>query len=225
MSVSTIDTSLYDDVNRLAVDTPWAHTLVADYANYGIAVFAVLVVLAWWWSRRAGDPRAAVALVVAVAVAVLVAVALNQPLGDWVARPRPFVTMPRAEVLFAHSADFSFPSDHTVAAGAVVTGLWLLRRLLLAVVGTLAALAIAFARVYAGVHYPGDVLAGLAVGTVVTLLVAPLLARLCKPAVAWLAGSPLGFLVLADGVRAGVRGGSDDGAASGGAHRAEVSSR
>jgi membrane-associated phospholipid phosphatase len=50
-----------------------------------------------------------------------------------------------------------------VIAGAFVVGLWLIDKRLGAI-GALLALLLAFARVYVGVHYPGDVVAGLLIG-------------------------------------------------------------
>jgi undecaprenyl-diphosphatase len=84
-----------------------------------------------------------------------------------VERPRPRLTVPQADPLIG-AGGWSFPSGHaaTAFAGAVsLAYLW--RR------GTpfffLLAAAIAFSRVYVGVHYPGDVLAGAALGTAVGL--------------------------------------------------------
>jgi len=84
-----------------------------------------------------------------------------------VERPRPSLTVPEAHPLIG-AGGFSFPSGHaaTAFAGAVsLTYLW--RRA--APLFFLLATAIAFSRVYVGVHYPGDVLAGAALGSEVGL--------------------------------------------------------
>ena len=84
-----------------------------------------------------------------------------------VERQRPSLTVPQADPLIGAGGG-SFPSGHaaTAFAGAVsLTYLW--RRG--APLFFLLAAAIAFSRVYVGVHYPGDVLAGAALGTVVGL--------------------------------------------------------
>lgn len=80
-------------------------------------------------------------------------------------RPRPRTTIPEADPLTG-SGGASMPSGHaaTAFAGAVVlTYFWPRGAPLFFVL----AAAVAFARIYVGVHYPTDVLAGAALGAVV----------------------------------------------------------
>ena len=99
-----------------------------------------------------------------------------------VCRPRPFLTVPGLEAIVPLPLSFSFPSGHACAGfcGAVVLtrfrGGKLAPIFLLAVV-------IALSRIYVGVHYPSDIVAGALVGTLCGLLFTWILLRwLDKPA-------------------------------------------
>jgi membrane-associated phospholipid phosphatase len=164
-------------VNRFAQHTPWLHTPARLYAEYGVVLFAGLLLWSWWRARAAGDPRRMAAALWAP-VGMLVAVGLNQLIGAAVAEPRPYAVLPHVLVLVSRSTDYSFPSDHAVMAGAVAAGVLLADRRLGALAVAMAVL-MALARVYVGAHFPLDVTAGLLVGAGVCLvsylLVAPLL--------------------------------------------------
>ena len=90
-------------------------------------------------------------------------------------RPRPPAVLPEADPLLGGTVGASLPSGHaaTSFAGAVILAI-LFRR------GTWALLALAvlisFSRVYVGVHYPLDLLAGAALGVAVAAV--PLLVTL-----------------------------------------------
>ena len=83
-------------------------------------------------------------------------------------RPRPFETIPQADPLIGATVGQSMPSGHaaTSFAGAVVLSYLLPRS---APYMFLLAVAIAFSRIYVGVHYPSDVAAGAALGAAVGL--------------------------------------------------------
>lgn len=171
-------------VNNFARHTGWLHGIVAGYAGYGIALFALLLVVGWWLARRSGNP-ATMGLALCAGIGTLVAVAINQPIVRSVHEARPYTTLPHTLVLVQRSMDPGFPSDHATAAGAAAVGLFFVSRRL-GWTAAAAALLMAFARVYAGAHYPRDVLAGLALGAVVAVLgalfLAPLLARVIERA-------------------------------------------
>jgi undecaprenyl-diphosphatase len=169
----------FRDVNNFAKDTSWLHGVLADYATYGVVLFGLLLVVGFLWGRSRSDlPAVAASLWAAGGMGV--ALGLNQLIAGAVDEPRPFVAMPNVLLLVHHGINAGFPSDHAVMAGAVAAGLFFVRKVL-GWITTAAAVLIAFARVYVGVHYPQDVLAGLALGAVVVVLtglvIRPLLMR------------------------------------------------
>jgi undecaprenyl-diphosphatase len=167
----SLDARWYLDVNRLARDSGWAHGVAADYALWGgLVALVVLLVVGWLWGRRREDAPRAVATAFLCGISALVALGLNHFISDAVARSRPFVRFPHSETLVSRAHDYSFPSDHCVIAGALVVGLWLVDRRLGAI-GALLAILLAFARVYVGVHYPGDVAAGLLIGGAIAAVI------------------------------------------------------
>ena len=162
-----MDTDLFKAVNELAKDTAWLHGSARFYATtLGPALLALLVLVAVWVARS--RPDADLAQAGWAGLAPLLAVPLNQPLVHLVDRARPYTALSGVLVLTHRSADASFPSDHSVLAGAVLAALWLLDRRLGAL-ATVVGLLLAASRVYVGAHYPGDVLAGLAFGAAVAL--------------------------------------------------------
>lgn len=159
------DLGLFEWVNDLARRTPLLHAPMRVYAAYGVVLFGALLVAGWWRARRRSSRDVAASLWAGAAT--LLAVALNQPLVGWVNEPRPYTVLPDLLVLASRSADPSFPSDHSVMAGAVAAGLLLVSRRLGAV-AVVAALVLAAARVYTAAHWPHDVVVGLLFGALVT---------------------------------------------------------
>ena len=170
-------------INEFARDTPWLHPIMIGYADYGIAVFAVLLAAGWWIARRRGDLTALAAAVWAP-LGALAAVAISEPLAAVIAEPRPDAMLPDILVL-AHRGSESFPTDSAVLAGAVAAGLVRVGSRL-DTVAVLAAAAMAFARVYIGADYTLDVLAGLGFGVTVSVIgfwaSRPILVRLLRRA-------------------------------------------
>lgn len=162
------DLPLFLAINDFARATPWLHTVLLAYANFGIVVFAALMLAGWWTARTKAD-LAVMTRAIWAPLGMLIALGVNQVFVAAVNEARPYTTLPGILVLAHRSHDPSFPSDHAVMAGAVAAGLFLVNRRL-GWLAAVAAVVMAFARVYIGAHYPHDVAAGLVVGAAVSLL-------------------------------------------------------
>jgi undecaprenyl-diphosphatase len=161
------------------IGPPWVREMARDITSLGsIAVLGIVsfVVAAYLLLAKS---RAAALLVL---VAVLGGLAINGVLKIQFARPRPDLFVPAAKVFTA-----SFPSGH--AAYSAITYMTLaallartaesrrLRIYFVAVAVTLTFM-IGVSRVYLGVHYPTDVLAGWCVGSAWALLCWTIMTRL-----------------------------------------------
>ncbi|MFB7052645.1 phosphatase PAP2 family protein [Streptomyces vinaceus] len=163
---SGVDGNAYIDITDLAHRTPgWLDDAIAAWSVYGLALFAVLMVAAWWRARRTGSSSAVTAL--AVPLITLLAFGADLLLKLVFREDRPCQSL-HVAVLEACPApgDWSFPSNHAaIGAAAAVALLFVSRRL--GALAVVAALLMAASRVWVGAHYPHDVVAGLVVGALV----------------------------------------------------------
>lgn len=195
------DRHLYLDANSLTRHSHWAHGFMAAYANWlGLVLLALLLVAGWLWSRR--RPGAVEGFVACLlgGLSGAVAVGVNHFVSQAVARVRPCHALAahhHLTVILSCAHDYSFPSDHASIAGGFAMGLLIFSRRWGALAWLLA-LFLAFARVYAGVHYPADVIAGLLLGSVIAVVVWLVLRRPALAAAAWVVNrTPFRPLIVA----------------------------
>ncbi|GGO95031.1 diacylglycerol/lipid kinase family protein [Wenjunlia tyrosinilytica] len=134
-------------------------------ADHGLLWFGTAAVLGASGGRAAR--RAALRGVGALAIASAITNTLAKPSTR---RTRPVIdSVPIVRRLTRQPITTSFPSGHSASAAAFAAGVALeAPRYALAVVPVAAA--VAASRVYVGVHYPGDVLAGAAIGVAAAAL-------------------------------------------------------
>ncbi len=152
----------FQDSVRNPVLTPVMRFL-SMIADSGICwIILTLILLIFARTRRAGFCS-----MIALLLSLLLC---NILLKNLVARIRPYEVVEGLSILVNRPHDFSFPSGHTSASFASATALALTlperRRRLPGALLLLLALLIAVSRLYVGVHYPTDVLAGGVIGLV-----------------------------------------------------------
>ncbi len=160
--VIAIDQSLFAFLNGIAY-CPILDAImpaVTRQENWYPALGGLWIALLIWGGRR--GRMAAVMLIIAVALSDQLSSALLKPL---VRRVRPCNALPLEEMrlLVRRSGAFSFPSSHATNSFGMATVLaWRWPRL--AIIFIAFAILVAYSRVYVGVHYPLDVLAGAILG-------------------------------------------------------------
>ena len=156
-----LDTQLFLAVNARAGHNAALDAVMIAVARDAPAVFA-LTLVGLWLRWRPRDQRAAAL----AGGAALLALGIGQLAGMLLPRARPYEVLPSAHLLISHAPDTSFPSDHAILTFAVAVGVCRVHRTLGAVL-LLVACWTAVARVFVGVHYPGDALGGAVLGAAV----------------------------------------------------------
>ncbi|WP_425605690.1 phosphatase PAP2 family protein [Pseudoxanthomonas daejeonensis] len=122
----------------------------------------------FWYTLMAvlvvADGLAGLAASLHLALTGVVALTLYRRLKRWTRRPRPFAADGRIQAWVAPLDEFSFPSGHTLHA-VTFSGVALAYYPWLATVLVPFTASVAVSRVVLGLHYPSDVLAATAIGS------------------------------------------------------------
>ena len=121
--------------------------LITRYGHWAFVIYGLLL---WFTPGKTREDRrnACVSAFIGVCIASLISYAIGRV---W-KRERPFRESPQIWNFTGHRANASFPSNHTMNGSklmAVLAGI------------------LAFSRVFAGMHYPSDVLGGAAIAAIV----------------------------------------------------------
>ncbi|MFC5406051.1 undecaprenyl-diphosphatase [Cohnella soli] len=130
-------------------------------------VWVILIMMAaLWLTGKTNNQKLVFYAGLSAAAALLIGSLIISPAVN---HPRPFVVHP-VHQLIPHAPDASFPSDHATLAFSLAFSVWFARKKLGTVLLGLALLT-GIARVYVGVHYPGDILGAIALSFVISYAV------------------------------------------------------
>lgn len=171
------DYRLFTIINNLAGHHKLLDVFMVGVAKYSLAIYAVFLLYLWFQPGNRNENKK---LVLKAVIAALIGLGINQVIGFFYFRPRPFAHH-QVNMLIAKSPDPSFPSDHATGSAALTIAIFGARPLM-GWLMTAITILLMVSRVYVGTHYPLDVLGGALTGLVGSLISGLLWRYFDKPA-------------------------------------------
>ena len=160
-AINSIDHSILYFIQeslRTQALTP-AITFITHLGDSGILwILLALALTVFRKTRRIG-----VACMISMVIGLVIT---NVIIKNWAARIRPYDFFNDLELIIEKQHDFSFPSGHSTNSFACAWVIFCMSKKRYGVPALVLAILIALARLYVGVHYPTDVLAGAAIGII-----------------------------------------------------------
>ena len=166
----SIDFSVFQSINQFAGRFPLLDKVMVFFADKFGYVLVILVFVIFWQKWKI--------IVQSFLAAIISRFGITEIIRFFWERPRPFVEN-NVNLILSHDATGSFPSGHAAFYFAIAAVVYFYNKKI-GLLFFLAAFLISLARVFAGVHWPSDILAGALVGIVSGWLVIRLSKRFFK---------------------------------------------
>jgi len=165
-----LDVSLFRALNDLCGLNPTLDRIAVHAQIIQGTIFVGIVGALWFWPEDTKRHRETITIMI---LAIIVSLMLNRTVSTLLPfRHRPMYTLGANTPGFEWHADLerwsSFPSDTATLLFTTAAGFWLVSRWWGFVFGVFA-ISTSLARVYLGIHYPSDILAGALLGVGATL--------------------------------------------------------
>lgn len=162
--LENLNNTLFLLINATPASAQWQISLATFIAKDLILIVPPLAAAMWLWGERR-QVHAQRHLVVKVALAIAVSLTISWTMGQLYPHERPFAANIGYNFLH-HAADNSFPSDHGTVIFTFALAFLFWHRVWSGLALMAVGIAIAWSRVYLGVHWPMDMLGGFLCGLV-----------------------------------------------------------
>jgi undecaprenyl-diphosphatase len=160
-----IDLIIFNAINVLARKYEWLDTPViflAENSEYILAIFLVMILI---YNLKKYWKMVLEAIIVAIVTRFVIAEIIRK---IWF-RPRPFVSHQVNQLINYNSLEASFPSGHACFYFAFSTIIYFYNKRL-GIAFYIFSLLIVFSRVFVGIHWPSDILAGAVIGIIMGII-------------------------------------------------------
>ena len=162
--MNSMNTYFFEKINFLAGHNIWLDRFMifsADWLGY-LMILGLAIFLTKDWRKWRGM------FLVSVGSAIIARFGFVTFIRWFYYHPRPFMVLQDINQLVDHETTSSFPSGHTSFYFALATGLYIYNKKAGRTYLILAGL-MGFARIFVGVHWPLDIVAGAVLGIVVAM--------------------------------------------------------
>ncbi|WP_099156716.1 undecaprenyl-diphosphatase [Virgibacillus ndiopensis] len=165
MSLSDLNSSFFRVINDLGKDYTGLNPIFVFIAEYMVYFLALGVVI--YWFTRSNRNRM---MIICGTITFILAEIIGEIAGKIHSNNQPFAELANVNKLIDHAVDNSFPSDHTMLFFAFCLTFLLFKKRL-GLFWLVLAFLVAFARVWVGVHFPGDVIMGAIISFISAIIV------------------------------------------------------
>ena len=131
--------------------------------NAGILCIAIIAVFLYFKKLRKVGILMGISLILEFLLT-------NLLIKNAVARIRPYEVIDGLTLLVGKATDYSFPSGHTGSAFALAVVILMVMPGKYGILALSLAVLMGFSRLYVGIHYPGDVLGGMILGIITSVI-------------------------------------------------------
>ncbi|OPA75214.1 hypothetical protein BVG16_21670 [Paenibacillus selenitireducens] len=170
MDFSHIDELVFESINHLAISISALNPVMQFLSEKAEYLFYLGIIL-YWFTREQKNKK----MVIVALFSACIGFGIGKILSHFFYRDRPFVHH-AVNQLIEHAANASFPSDHSIGSFVIATAIFLFRKRE-GIIWLLLAGLISFSRIWNGVHFPSDVIAGALIGIFTSVLVYQLIRR------------------------------------------------
>ncbi len=163
-----LDYKFFEMINQFAGENTTLDQFVLLFSKYGPILFGAVFI--WLWFSKSGSKDENRKLVLFALTITVLTLGIDKVIEMSYFRPRPFVSHAVTLLVEKSSTDPSFPSNHAAGSFALAFALFWKQRKAGSIL-LIMAVFMALSRLFIGVHYPADVLAGAFIALTVTLIV------------------------------------------------------